>query len=332
MIKKCLGCGVELQDNNVLLEGYTNTLTNDFCMRCFKMRNYGDYEFVMKDNQEYKDILAQVGKTKSLVLYVMDIMELPRDINDVLKYLKTNKTILVLNKRDTLPSDINDDKFLSYYDKDQLKLLDIVMVSSSNNYNLDALMKLIRKHKTPNVYVVGSTNAGKSSLINKIVDNYSLSTSTITISPMPSTTLSDIKIKLKDFTLVDTPGLVDDGNILNYLSVEDIKHVQIKKEIKPRTYQMRPGEALIIDKYLRIDYENGEENSFTLFISNDLDVKRIRSKRNDKLKDLASTDVDFKFREDIVINGLGFVKTMYEGSVKVYCNKDIEIFTRKSLI
>ena len=36
--------------------------------------------------------------------------------------------------------------------------------------------------------------------------------------------------------------------------------------------------------------------------------------------------------EDIVINGLGFVKIIFAGNVKIYANKDIEIFTRKSLI
>ena len=30
-LKKCLGCGVSLQDQNILQEGYTTSLENDFC-------------------------------------------------------------------------------------------------------------------------------------------------------------------------------------------------------------------------------------------------------------------------------------------------------------
>lgn len=331
MTKKCLGCGVELQDNNILLEGYTNTLENDFCMRCFKMKNYGEYEFVMRNNDEYKSILSQIGKTKSLVLFVIDIVSIPRNIIEILSFFKTNNVILVLNKKDTMPYDIPDEKYIDYFDKESLNLKDVIVVSSKNNYNLDKLMKAIKNNKTPNIYFVGNTNAGKSSLINKIVDNYSIASSTITISPMPSTTLSDIRIKMKDYTIIDTPGLVDDGNILNYLDVNDIKKIAVKKEIKPRTYQLKENESLLIDEYIRVDYLEGGENSFTLFISNDLDVKKVRAK-NDRLKDLPNREISFNFKEDIVINGLGFIKTMYEGSVKIYCNKDVEIFTRKSLI
>ena len=41
MNKKCLGCGVELQDENMLLDGYTVNLENDLCKRCFRLKNYG---------------------------------------------------------------------------------------------------------------------------------------------------------------------------------------------------------------------------------------------------------------------------------------------------
>ena len=331
MIKKCLGCGVELQDNNILLDGYTSSLSNDFCMRCFKMRNYGDYEFVYKSNKEYLQILKNVGKTTSLVLFVIDLVNIPRNLGETLSYFKNNNVVLVLNKRDALPYSLSDDKISSHFDEISDNVKDVVIISTKNNYNLDTLMDRINLYKTDNVFVVGSTNAGKSSLINKIVDNYSLEKSSITISPMPSTTLSDIKIKMKDFTLIDTPGFVDDGSIFNFLDIDKIKKIQVKKEIKPRTYQIKNGESLIIDDFLRIDY-TGEDNSFTLFISNDLNVKRIRSKKNDVLKDLAFRELKFKFKEDIVINGLGFIKTMYEGDVVIYCNKDIEIYNRKSLI
>ena len=31
--KKCMGCGVILQDENILQEGYTTSLENDICQR-----------------------------------------------------------------------------------------------------------------------------------------------------------------------------------------------------------------------------------------------------------------------------------------------------------
>ena len=56
-IKTCMGCGVKLQDENVLQEGYTTSLDNDICQRCFRLKNYGEYQMVTKSNDEYLEIL-----------------------------------------------------------------------------------------------------------------------------------------------------------------------------------------------------------------------------------------------------------------------------------
>ena len=42
--KTCNGCGIKLQDENVALEGYTTSLENTICQRCFRMKNYGEYQ------------------------------------------------------------------------------------------------------------------------------------------------------------------------------------------------------------------------------------------------------------------------------------------------
>ncbi len=72
--KRCQGCGVLLQDENVLQEGYTTNLENDLCQRCFRMKNYGEYQVITKSNEEYIKILEEVGKTKDLVLYITDLL------------------------------------------------------------------------------------------------------------------------------------------------------------------------------------------------------------------------------------------------------------------
>lgn len=334
MIKYCKGCGVRLQDNNVLLEGYTNNLSKDLCKRCFRLKNYGEYEIVTKSNDEYIEIIKDIGKTKSLVLYVIDLISLPKNITKIKEYLKNNKVILVLNKKDMLPLSVTDKKILDYITENfEDVFIDKIVISANKNYNLDKLMKLIKKHRVyKNVYVVGNTNAGKSTLINKLIENYSIDKSLITISSMPSTTLDEIKIPFKDFYLIDTPGLVDRHNIINYIDNNNIKKLSSKKEIKPKTYQIKKGQALVFENFLRIDYIEGEKNSFTVFASNNVNVKRINGKRHNALQELSRKEIDLKYHEDIVINGFGFIKTVLEGKTYIYVDKDVEVFTRKSMI
>ncbi len=332
--KTCKGCGVVLQDQNVLQEGYTTSLENDICQRCFRMKNYGEYQVITKSNEEYLNILKSVGETKDLVLYITDLLNLEKNIEQI-RSIIPNKMILVLNKKDVLPKSVKETKLIQYLEEKDIHFEEVIVISVSKNYNIDYLLKRIKFYQTTkNVYVVGHTNAGKSSLINKLIQNYSDNSQELTMSPLPSTTLNMVKIEINDYlTLIDTPGLVDTGSILNHIDSSMVKKISPRKEIKPKTYQLRVNQAIIIEDLVRIDYVEGERNSFTLFVSNDLKVKRLLNASNKSdLKDLNKVTYQVKYDEDLVINGLGFIKIVNKGVVDVYIDKNVETFTRKSLI
>jgi len=332
--KRCQGCGVLLQDENVLQEGYTTNLENDICQRCFRMKNYGEYQVVVKSNDEYVDILKDVGKTKDLVLYITDLLNLEKNIEQI-RTIIPNKMILVLNKIDVLPKSVKEEKIKAYLESMNIHFEEIIVISTAKNYNIDYLLKRIKYFQTSkNVYVVGHTNAGKSSLINKLIKNYSENTQELTMSPLPSTTLSTINIDINDhLTLIDTPGLVDTGSILNHVDPKMVKKISAKTEIKPRTYQLKKNQSIVIEDLIRIDYVEGERNSFTLFVSNDLKVKRLLNIfHNNSLKDKNKITYNMKYDEDLVISGLGFVKIVDKGVIDVYIDKDVDTFTRRSLI
>ena len=332
--KKCLGCGVTLQDQNILQEGYTTSLENDLCQRCFRMKNYGDYQVVTKSNEEYLEILKTVGKTKDLVLYITDLLNLEDNFKKI-RELLPNKMILVLNKKDVLPKSVKEKKLIKYLENLNIQVEEIIVISCNKNYNIDYLLKRIKYYQTSkNVYVVGHTNAGKSSLINQLIKNYSDNTQELTMSPLPSTTLNMIQIEINDhLTLIDTPGVVDAGSILNHVDEKMVKRISPKKEIKPKTFQLRKNQSIIIEDFLRIDYVEGEKNSFTIYVSNDLKVRRLLNLfNNNELKELNKTTMNVKYEEDLVITGLGFIKIVNKGVIDIYLDKNVNAFTRKSLI
>lgn len=332
--KKCMGCGVTLQDENILLEGYTTSMENDICARCFKMKNYGQYQVITKSNDEFIEILKDINNTKDLVLYIIDLLNIDKDITEMRKYID-NKTILVLNKRDVLPKSINNNKLIEYFKDTGFECEDIIVVSPNKNYNIDTLMARIKKYKTSrNVYVVGNTNVGKSTLINKLIKNYSENDNELTISPLPSTTLNQISIKLSDdLTLIDTPGLVDHGNIVNYVEPDFLKKINPKKEIKPKTYQVKTNQSLIIEDLVRVDYTEGGRNSFTIYASNELKINRLlNGAKHDDLKDLCKKTIEVGYYEDLVITGLGFIRITEKATVDVYTRKEVDVYTRKSVI
>lgn len=333
MNKKCLGCGVELQDENIAKEGYTTSMENDICKRCFRLKNYGEYQTVTKSNEEYEKILKEVAKLKELVIYVVDILNIEDDLNEIKKILPNN-LILVINKRDIIPKSVKDEKIVRYFKEKYPDFNDIIIISSNKNYNIDYLLKRIKFYQTSkNVYVVGHTNAGKSTLINKLIKNYSDKTQELTISPLPSTTLNTITIEINDhLTLIDTPGLVDNDSITNYIDNKMLKKLNPQKEIKPKTYQLKKGQSIIIEDLFRLDYIEGERNSFTLYLSNHLKIKRITTARHNDLHNLYKTSYDLQFNKDLVIKGMGFIKITNRGKIDVYIDQKVKTFLRDNLI
>ena len=318
------------------MEGYVETHMyekSNVCRRCFRLKFYGDYIFINKSNEEYENILNQISKTGDLVIYMVDMFNISDELICVDKLLN-NPILLVLTKRDLLPKSVKDAKIINYLKTYNLDVIDIISISSEKNYNLDKLYKMIMKNKrSNNVYIVGNTNAGKSSFINKMLKNYSSNKSFITTSMLPSTTLDVMEIKLNDkITIIDTPGLIEEGNIVNCYDYMTLKRILPKKEIKPRTYQIDPKRCLLIEDLAQINYVEGQRNSFTLYISNELNVK------NESLGVVVMVPKAKKYTfnvnpgEDIVISGLGWIKIVDAAVVEIFVNEKVKTFKRKSII
>lgn len=330
--KYCVGCGIKLQDENLLNIGFTTNLNNELCMRCFRLKNYGEYESVSSNVIDYEKIINSINKNKDLVLYVVDILSIPKDLNEIRRVIK-NDCILVLNKRDLLPLSVKDEKIIDYFINQKINFTDIVIVSSEKNNGMDLLLNRIKKYqKSKNVYVVGYTNAGKSSLISRFIKDYGDGDVKLTASPLPSTTLNKIEIPINDkLMLIDTPGIIDNLNMINYVDKKMYKKLNSKKEIRPKTYQLSKKESILIGDLVRINYLEGYRNSFTFYTPNDIKIRRCRF-HSDALKNLSTREYEIKYGEDLVINGLGFIKIVAGCKIEVIINKDVLVFTRKSII
>lgn len=334
MNKKCRGCGANFQTSEPLNEGFIkedNYGKSTLCERCFKIRNYGEYQKITKKNDDFFDILNMISNTGDLVVLVVDLFNINKDLTEICSYFKNNDVLLVLNKRDVLPLSVKNSNLLFYVERLGLNFIDKLIISTKKNFNFDALMNMINQYKkSKNVYVVGYTNAGKSSMINKIIYNYSDTTLDVTTSILPSTTLSSVLVDVNDgLTLIDTPGIIDDGNIINYLEPDDIKRILPRDEIRTITYQVRSKQTIFVDKFLRVDCEM--YNNLTLYFSNSLNIERIYNK-SEKMLDLQRHDLIVFENQDIVIDGLGFIKVTNSGKITLYTIPNVDIYTRTSLI
>ena len=73
-----------------------------------------------------------------------------------------------------------------------------------------------------------------------------------------------------------------------------------------------------------------KNNNITLFISNSLKIDRFFKEKENK--ELVTHELDIKGHEDLVINGLGFIKFTKNEHVKISVPKEVSIYVRKSLV
>ena len=235
-----------------------------------------------------------------------------------------------------------------------MRPVDVVLTSAQNKSAIKDLMEKIEQYrKGRDVYVVGVTNVGKSTLINAIIQEITGDKDIITTSRFPGTTLDKIEIPLDDGSYIyDTPGIIHRHQMAHYLTAKNLKYVSPKKEIKPKTYQLNPEQTLFLGGLGRFDFIKGEKQGFTAFFDNDLKLHRTKldgatafydkhvgglltppnSKEKEEFPPLVSHEFTIKDKTDLVISGLGWIRVNGEAKVAVWAPEGVAVVTRKAII
>lgn len=332
MTKKCIGCGSILQTENENKEGYIKESlyeTRFYCERCFKIMHYGECTVIDK-KIDIMNFIDSIDKNIP-VIYLLDLTCISNITIEPLKKIK-NKIYLVLTKRDLLPKSVKDKKLIKYIKENYLDIEDIFIISSEKMMNIETLYNKLIKDKVKSCYILGHTNSGKSSLLNSIL-KLKGKNGIITTSPVPNTTTELINIKLDDkLTLIDTPGFINENSIPNFISIKEYKSILPKKEIKPKIYHLRPNFTIIINNIIRIDNTSDKIINLIFYLKNELNYKKIKITTSDELRIYEKSNMIINDNEDIVIEGLGFIKVPNNAEFTVYVIDKRVISKRNKMI
>lgn len=363
--KYCQGCGAKIQTTHPDEVGYTpkSSLQKEFvlCKRCFRLKHYNEIQDVSMTDDDYLSMVSSIRNTDGLVVHVIDIFDVKGSIIQGLQRITgDNPIILVGNKMDLLPKSTNERK-LSQWLRTQAKeagiqILDVFLISSVKGHGIEALTNGIEKYRDgKDVFIVGTTNVGKSTFINRLIKQTTGLQDVITTSYFPGTTLGFIKIPLDDKSyLIDTPGIVNKQQFAHYVSQEDLKVITPKKEIKPKVYQLNEGQTLFFGGLVRLDFIKGERQAFVCYLSNEVPIHRTKLENADALYEKHVGDLlsppnqetldmlpdlrekTFKITEektDIVFPGLGWISLSGEGAtISAHSPKGVSVSVRKSII
>lgn len=363
----CTGCGARLQTENADKPGYVPAAALDrepvICQRCFRIRHYNEAASVAVDQDDFLRLLAGIAQTDSLVVHIVDLFDFEGSlISGLQRFVGANPVLLVVNKVDLLPKGTNLNRLRNWVQQQAkqqgLRIVDVIMCSAMRGIGFERVVQALEQHRRHrDVYVVGATNVGKSTLINRLIRDYSDLDSELTVSRYPGTTLDAIRIPLDDGkAVIDTPGIVYPNRLTELVPRRVLQALLPEKPIKPLVYQLNERQTLFIGALARFDFVQGERQSFTLYLSNALKVHRTKLERADELyaehagemlappskAELAempawtrhSLQAPKGKKSDVFISGLGWIQVNGISGAKldVYAPKGVKVLIRDALI
>ncbi|WP_342252353.1 GTPase [Spiroplasma endosymbiont of Amphibalanus improvisus] len=339
--KQCTGCGIEVQDKNPTELGYIKDFEQEVCLRCYEIKHHNNIISYEIDNKKFAKILGNIDFQKEdIIFYVLDFYDINSTRNEyVEKLIKDYYLVIVINKFDIINKNVSLNRVSKHikniFKNSELKILDCLFISGTKNYGLDYVYNWIEKGLN-NFYFIGSSNVGKSTLLNKLIKHYSNdnSDSEIVISPYESTTLNLIKINLNNNIIYDTPGIINENNIFHFAKnvkqIDLLKYFEFKKNLKPINYSLSSNQAIFYEKLVIFKFLSGKTNNFTFYVNRNIKLHRTNIRNIDNY--LNNSNLTLKSNEKFVshnINLISGANVMIElsglGWISVQANSNLKI-------
>lgn len=347
---KCVGCGVELQYAAADEVGYSPKKEALYCQRCFRLRHYDDPVYSKRFGIDPRLVLQGIQNQEGVLVLVMDCFAIEESLEQpFFQEFSGREILLVLTKRDILPAEIEEEKIVKMVVKKirskKLPIQQVFFHSVKLNLGNEELINYLYQYPLgTNFIFMGLANAGKSSLLNQLLEM-----DTLTASRYPGTTLSFSKLRKDGYTFIDTPGMEIRASYVMEVSESDLKKVLPNKTLVARNYQLYSPQSYFIGALFRMDLTPTERASATFYFHDQLKIHRTkleqandlyRRQKGKDLKPCLTKDLSEernvekgKDKMDIVLPGLGWIcLSGHFQEIKLYLPKGIEVYTRKAIL
>eukprot|EP00579_Thalassiosira_antarctica_P012651 CAMPEP_0201919674 /NCGR_PEP_ID=MMETSP0903-20130614/8495_1 /ASSEMBLY_ACC=CAM_ASM_000552 /TAXON_ID=420261 /ORGANISM="Thalassiosira antarctica, Strain CCMP982" /LENGTH=788 /DNA_ID=CAMNT_0048456255 /DNA_START=94 /DNA_END=2458 /DNA_ORIENTATION=+ len=293
------------------------------CKRCHGLQNFGTVEKKLRpgwtdeptlSQEQFRKLLMPIREKKAVILALVDLFDFSGSVLPELDEIAgDNPVILAANKADLLPSEMGQTRAENWVRREleHSNVQSIAniggavrLVSCKTGFGVQAMMekaKALAEDLDCDIYVVGAANAGKSTLVNYLLDedgpakrskyagkkragNANKWKGSVTTSPLPGTTLKFIKIELGGGKcLYDTPGLLVPGCMTDRLTPEELKIVVPKKRVEPITFRLASGKCCLVGGLARVELiGDSKPFLFTFFVANEIKLHPCDSSRADE--------------------------------------------------
>jgi len=370
IIRRCYSCGVVLQSRDTKKEGYVeNEMLVDlsksvlFCASCFHSEKYNLSPREASLNPEFFTLIADAQATDALIVYVINLFSFEAGFIRVFnEWLKGLDILVIANKREIMPESSTDEHLKEYVSHrlrvEKLKVLDVVLLSTVENYNMREFIDKIRiLRKRRDVYIIGQKHSGKTTIMEYFLKEYkNLSSINITTQNYPGTKMQVMRIPIDRTTAIyDTPGLGNDNSILEKVERSVARLLEPTKRIEKRTISINEDQTILVGGLARLELVEGERTMIENYFPSTVQLRKLISNEPNKfflrnlekgnvkpisknlvsLRDFDIYDIhiDEEGPRDLGIHGLGwFTFIGQKQTLRLYVPKGVSFYTTRSKV
>ena len=260
MNQPCKGCGHPLQYTNPLVLGYSPKEGATYCQSCFRYKHYKDTTKIIKSAPEYAPMHIE-----GIVIWCVDAMFVEDSLKRIHRSWLEQDFIMVLSKFDVYPTS------LWHHRLEQITILCqkynihphyMIPFSKHMPMTKQHILEAMNATQQSVFSCIGMVNAGKSSLLNTLVD-----ASTLVTSPFAHTTQAPCTIEWENYKLIDYPGFDPGVHPYDSLPSDIVQRIHIDGLIKPITYALKRSCVIVVNDVVWIECHLDEPSSLTLYMS-----------------------------------------------------------------
>lgn len=299
-VLRCYQCGEILQDKNPKEKGYYNSkiFKNDlsrqvaFCDECYDKIKSINNSILAKDvDDEILTILDDAFATDAVILWAVDLFTFNGILNeDLVERVKKLDVVVVGTKFDLLNNYISEEDMkqflLEQFNEAGINPKEIVVLGNVKNLDMTDLFNRMNKiRRGHDVYMLGTSECGKTTLINKFLSGYTNKTKrTIHSSIYPNTSVNLFEIPLSNSaSFYEMPGFSLVNTVLGKVEKEVQKAITPKKQIKVTKRILKTGDALMIGSLAYFSIEKSKPTTFRFYSAEGVEVKKTSAKRVNEL-------------------------------------------------
>ncbi len=297
-VLRCYHCGAILQCENEDEKGYiipeslhrATPIQIIYCDRCFEtMKAFNNSELEQKVDQEVLKILDDAFATDAMIIWVVDLFSFNGTLNsEIANKVKKLNVVVVGNKRDLFPMSVKDDSLVAYltdrFNAYGIKPKSVRLLGATNKIDSKELIDSMNAaRKGHDVYMIGNSTSGKTSIINRAMKGFENKTSrqikTITY---PGTSVNVLEIPLsRSSFFYELPGISQTTSATGKLEKDVVKQLVPKKAIKMTQRTMTAGDALMVGSLAAFEVIKGKTTNYRFYAAEGVETRKVQSKKLD---------------------------------------------------